>query len=149
PGPFEAPTPAELAGRFPQLEVLELIGQGGMGAVYKARQTKLDRIVALKVLPPEWGTDPAFAERFAREARALAKLNHPHIVAVHDFGEADGLFYLVMEYVDGVNLWQLLLDGQLPPEEALKIVPQICEALEYAHEEGIVHRDIKPENILL
>jgi tRNA A-37 threonylcarbamoyl transferase component Bud32 len=149
PGPFEAPTPAELASHFPQLEVLELIGQGGMGAVYKARQTKLDRVVALKVLPPEWGSDPAFAERFGREARTLAKLNHPHIVAVHDFGEAGGLCYLVMEYVDGPNLREVLQAGKLQPEQALAVIPQICEALQYAHEEGVVHRDIKPENILL
>jgi hypothetical protein len=92
PGAFTAPAPADLAAHFPQLEILELLGQGGMGAVYKARQIKLDRLVALKVLPAEWGRDPAFAERFAREARALARLNHPNIVAVHDFGEAGGHF---------------------------------------------------------
>ena len=149
PGAFTAPTPAELAPHFPQLEILELIGQGGMGAVYKARQTKLDRLVAVKILPPEWGRDPAFAERFGREARALARLNHPHIVAVHDFGETAGLYYLVMEFVDGVNLRQALQAGPLPPAQALAVVPQICDALQYAHEEGIVHRDIKPENILL
>jgi predicted Ser/Thr protein kinase len=147
--PFTAPTPADLAPRFPQLEILELLGQGGMGAVYKARQARLDRLVALKILPPEVAADPAFAERFVREARALARLSHPHIVAVHDFGEAGGLFYFLMEYVDGVNLRQLLQAGRLEPREALAIVPQLCEALQYAHEEGIVHRDIKPENILL
>jgi predicted Ser/Thr protein kinase len=149
PGAFVAPSPAELAGRFPQLAILELLGQGGMGAVYKARQLKLDRVVAVKLLPPEWGRDPAFAERFAREARALARLSHPNIVAVHDFGESDGLFYLVMEYVDGANLRHILQDGPLDPGRALAVVPQICDALQYAHEEGIVHRDIKPENILL
>jgi tRNA A-37 threonylcarbamoyl transferase component Bud32 len=144
-----APPPADLARHFPQLEILEFLGQGGMGAVYKARQPKLDRLVAVKVLPPEWGKDPAFAERFGREAKALARLNHPHIVAVHDFGESDGLFYLIMEYVDGANLRHVLQEGRLEPREALAIIPQICEALEYAHEEGIVHRDVKPENILL
>jgi tRNA A-37 threonylcarbamoyl transferase component Bud32 len=149
PAAFTAPTPAELTPHFPQLEILELIGQGGMGAVYKARQVKLDRLVALKVLPAEWGRDPEFAERFGREARALARLNHPHIVAVHDFGETDGLYYLVMEYVDGLNLRQLLESEGCRPTQALTIIPQICEALEYAHAEGIVHRDIKPENILL
>jgi tRNA A-37 threonylcarbamoyl transferase component Bud32 len=149
PAPFATPTPAELAGRFPQLEILELLGQGGMGAVYKARQRGLDRLVALKILPPEAGRDPAFAERFTREARALAKLSHANIVGVHDFGQADGLFYFVMEYVDGVNLRQALQGGQLQPAEALRIVPQICAALQFAHEEGVVHRDIKPENILL
>jgi serine/threonine protein kinase len=148
-GPSPAPLPADLASKFPGLEMLELLGQGGMGAVYKARQSKLDRIVAVKVLPQDWGKDSAFAERFAREAKALAKLNHPHIVAVHDFGESDGLFYLVMEYVDGANLRSILANGGLEPHEALAIVPQICDALQYAHEECIVHRDIKPENILL
>jgi len=147
--PTTAPAVADLAPLFPQLEILELIGQGGMGAVYKARQTKLDRLVAVKVLPAEWGQDPAFAERFAREARALARLSHSHIVAVHDFGETGGLFYLVMEFVDGMNLRQLLKRGPLEPAQALHVIPQICAALQYAHEEGIVHRDIKPENILL
>jgi tRNA A-37 threonylcarbamoyl transferase component Bud32 len=146
---FVPPEPAQLAEHFPQLEILELLGQGGMGAVYKARQKKLDRLVALKVLPPEWGSDPAFAERFAREARALARLSHPAIVAVHDFGEAGGLYYFIMEFVDGANLRQVLEANRLHPREALRIVPQICDALQYAHEEGIVHRDIKPENILL
>jgi predicted Ser/Thr protein kinase len=147
--PFTAPTPEELAKHFPQLEIIELLGQGGMGAVYKAREPGLDRLVALKILPPDAARDPAFAERFKREARALAKLNHPNIVAVHGLGEADGLFYFIMEHVDGVNLRELIRSGQCKPEEALKIVPQICEALQFAHDEGIVHRDIKPENILL
>src|SRR5262249_13987924 len=150
PGPgFVLLTPEDLAPHFPHLEVLELLGQGGMGMVYKARQPRLDRFVALKVLPPAAGQDPAFADRFAREARALAKLAHPRIVVVYDFGQSDGLFYLLMELVDGVNLRSLLRQGRLKPEEALRIVPQICEALEDAHEQGLVHRDIKPENILL
>jgi tRNA A-37 threonylcarbamoyl transferase component Bud32 len=147
--PFTPPEPAELAVDFPQLDILQLLGQGGMGAVYKARQKKLDRMVALKILPVETGRDPAFAERFAREARALARLNHPNIVSVHDFGEVHGLYYFVMEYVDGVNLRQLLETGRLSSAEALRIIPQLCDALQYAHEENIVHRDIKPENILL
>jgi predicted Ser/Thr protein kinase len=146
---FVAPQPHELAPLFPQLEILELLGQGGMGAVYQARQTKLDRLVALKILPPEVGQDPAFAERFAREARTLGRLSHPEIVAIHDFGQAGSLYYLVMEFVDGQNLRQLIQGGQLSPQEALAIVPKICEALQYAHDEGVVHRDIKPENILL
>jgi predicted Ser/Thr protein kinase len=146
---FEPPAVADLAGKFPQLEILELLGKGGMGAVYKARQRGLDRLVAVKVLPPEIGHDGAFAERFTREARALARLSHNHIVSVFDFGQADGLFYIVMEYVDGVNLRQTIQTGKLTPAEALAIVPQICEALQFAHDEGIVHRDIKPENILI
>jgi tRNA A-37 threonylcarbamoyl transferase component Bud32 len=148
-GPTPAPTVDELAPLLPQLELIELIGQGGMGAVYKARQPSLDRLVAVKVLPAEAGRDPAFAERFGREARALARLGHPNIVAIHDVGRAGDLYYLVMEYVDGVNLRQLLRDGHLRPAQALQIVPQLCDALQYAHEEGVVHRDIKPENILL
>src|SRR5262249_18237663 len=134
---------------FPQLEIMEVVGQGGMGAVYKARQPSLDRLVAVKVLPRQASQDPAFAERFTREARALARLSHPNIVAVHDVGKAGDFYYFVMEYVEGVNLRQLLRAGQLPPQQALQIVPQICDALQYAHEEGVVHRDIKPENILL
>jgi serine/threonine protein kinase len=148
-GAFTPPSVAELAAKFPQLDILELIGKGGMGAVYKARQRQLDRIVALKILPPGIGDDPAFAERFAREAKALAKLNHPGIVTIYDFGRADGLFYFFMEFVDGVNLRQLLHAGRVSPREALAIVPQICDALQFAHDLGIVHRDIKPENILL
>jgi hypothetical protein len=144
-----APPVEELAPLFPQLEILELIGQGGMGAVYKARQPSLDRFVAVKLLPAEAGRDPAFAERFGREARALARLSHPNVVAVHDVGRAGDFYYFVMEYVEGVNLRRLLREGRLPPEQALQIVPQICDALQYAHEEGVVHRDIKPENILL
>jgi predicted Ser/Thr protein kinase len=146
---FVPPTIAELAAKFPQLEILELIGKGGMGAVYKARQRQLDRVVALKILPPGIGDEPAFAERFAREAKALAKLNHPGIVTIYDFGRADGLFYFFMEFVDGVNLRQLLHAGRISSREALAIVPQICDALQFAHDQGIVHRDIKPENILL
>jgi serine/threonine protein kinase len=146
---FIPPAPEVLAGRLPQLEILELIGQGGMGAVYKARQTKLDRLVAVKILPPEVARDPAFAERFMREARSLARLNHSNIVTVYDFGEVDGLYFICMEYVDGKNVRQLLEADQFQPAQALKIVPQVCDALQYAHDEGIVHRDIKPENILL
>jgi len=148
-GGFVAPTPAELAPHFPKLEILELMGQGGMGAVYKAKQKGLDRVVALKILPPVAGRDAAFAERFTREARALARLNHPNIVTIHDFGQAGEYFHLLMEFVDGANLRQSIRARTLAPREALATVPQICEALQYAHDEGIVHRDIKPENILL
>jgi len=158
---FQPPGIAQLAPLFPQLDILELIGKGGMGAVYKARQKELDRIIALKILPPGIGDDPAFAGRFAREARALAKLNHPGIVTIYDFGRVNGfaaqpstlnpqpLYYFLMEFVDGVNLRQLLHAGRISPREALAIVPQICDALQFAHDQGIVHRDIKPENILL
>jgi tRNA A-37 threonylcarbamoyl transferase component Bud32 len=146
---FVPPSISELATLFPQLEILECLGRGGMGAVYKARQPRLDRFVALKILAPEKQSDPQFAERFEREARALARLNHPNIVTVFDFGEVSGRFYLLMEFVDGLTLRQLLQTGKMVPAEALNIVPKICEALQFAHEQGIVHRDIKPENILL
>jgi serine/threonine protein kinase len=140
---------ADVAKLFPQLEILECLGRGGMGAVYKARQPRLDRLVALKILSPEKQGNQKFAERFEREARALARLHHPNIVAVFDFGEVQGNFYLLMEFVDGLTLRQVLEDRQLSAGEALAIVPKICEALQYAHEQGIVHRDIKPENILM
>jgi predicted Ser/Thr protein kinase len=148
--PGFVPPPIETVAKlFPQLEILEFIGKGGMGAVYKARQSGLDRLVALKILPPRPGPDPGFAERFTREARALARLGHPNIVGVYDFGQVDGLHYFLMEYIDGLNLRQIEQAGRLTPPEALRIIPQICEALQFAHEEGIVHRDIKPENVLL
>lgn len=147
---FAPPPVEEISDSFPQLKVLEFIGQGGMGAVYKAKQTQLDRVVALKILPPDIGEDKAFAERFSREAKAMAKLSHPGIVTIHDFGQTDtGLFYFVMEFVDGINLGELTRRRQVSPKEAMRIVPQICDALQYAHDHGIVHRDIKPENILL
>ncbi len=166
PSSFVPPSVSDLALLFPQLEILELIGKGGMGAVYKARQKQLDRIVALKILPPGIGNDPAFAERFTREAKALAKLNHPGIVTLYEFGRADlpvnpnvgtaqqrspacQTYFFLMEFVDGVTLRQLLHTGRISPREALAIVPQICDALQFAHDHGIVHRDIKPENILL
>ncbi|MFN0126649.1 MAG: serine/threonine-protein kinase [Verrucomicrobiales bacterium] len=150
PLPSKTPmTPEELAPHFPQLEIGECLGRGGMGVVYKARQKSLNRAVALKLLAPERADDAGFADRFAKEAQALAALNHPNIVAVHDFGEAGGFYYLLMEYVDGVNLRQLLQSRRLTPQEALSIVPPICDALQCAHARGIVHRDIKPENLLL
>lgn len=155
-------TPEFIAPCFPQLEVLGLLGQGGMGTVFKARQRKLDRMVAVKIIRPETASDPAFAERFMREARTLARLNHPSIVAVHDFGEVnlpeirtdskasgETLFYFIMEYVEGANLRQLMQSGPISPELTLGVMQQVCDALQYAHEEGVVHRDIKPENVML
>jgi tRNA A-37 threonylcarbamoyl transferase component Bud32 len=146
---WEPPTLAELAPHFPELVFEELVGRGGMGAVYRARQARLGRTIALKVLPPELARDPEFEERFLREARALAALQHPRILTVHDFGERGGLYYLVTEFVEGMNLRQLMQMGELSPTEALRITPQICEALQYAHDHGVVHRDIKPENVLI
>lgn len=200
------PSVEELAGLFPELEILEFIGRGGMGAVYKVRQKELNRTAALKILPPEIERDESlskslpkslsknFAQRFTREAQAMARLNHPNIVTIYDFGSTkthgdshreppptgggingqgdspektpasqrglpDGetrtrdtsspLYYFLMEYVDGLSLRQVLDAGGVEAKEALAIVPQICDALQYAHDNGIVHRDIKPENILL
>ncbi|MBX3746662.1 MAG: serine/threonine protein kinase [Verrucomicrobiae bacterium] len=143
------PDMEQVSAAFPQWEMVECIGAGGMGAVFKARQPKLDRWVALKLLPEALAEDPEFTERFEREARTLARLGHPGIVTVHDFGKAGGFHYLVMEYVDGVNLRQAMRTGRFTPAQALGMVPRICEALQYAHDAGVTHRDIKPENILL
>ncbi len=149
PPKFAVPDVEELEPLFPQFSQFELLGVGGMGAVYRARQNSLDRTIALKLLPRESGADPAFAERFAREARALAKLAHPHIVGMHDFGETGGYYYFVMEFVEGVTLRDAIRRKSLTPTEALRVVTDICGALQFAHDQGIVHRDIKPENILL
>ena len=145
----DLPSLEEIAAAFPELEILDLIGHGGMSAVFKARQPKLDRIVALKVLPKSLAATPGFPERFTREGRVLARLSHPSIVAVHDFGESGGFCFLIMEYVDGVNLRQAMRAGRFTPEQALNIIPAICDALQFAHTQGVLHRDIKPENILL
>ena len=155
-------TPESIAPCFPQLEILEVLGQGGMGTVFKARQLKLDRLVAVKIIRPETASDPAFAERFMREAKTLARLNHPGIVSVHDFGDVNlwdhsagsktsggTLFFFIMEYVEGANLRQLMQSAPISPSLTLGIIQQVCDALQYAHEEGVVHRDIKPENIML
>ncbi|TWT42795.1 Serine/threonine-protein kinase PknB [Thalassoglobus neptunius] len=157
-GRFRLPELAALASRFPDLEIEDLLGQGGMGAVYRAKQIRLDRQVALKIIRPDSADDPSFAKRFEREARTLARLNHPNIVAIYDFGDVtltgdDGaqqtLYYFLMEYVAGANMRQLMQGGELNATRSLSIVSQICDALQYAHDEGIVHRDIKPENILV
>jgi predicted Ser/Thr protein kinase len=147
--PRDLPSLAEIAAAFPDLEILDLIGHGGMSAVFRARQPRLDRMVALKVLPKSLAATPGFAERFTREGRVLARLSHPNIVTVHDFGESGGFCFLIMEYVDGVNLRQAMRAGRFTPEQALNIIPVMCEALQYAHSQGVLHRDIKPENILL
>ena len=135
--------------QFPGLEISDLLGEGGMGMVFKACQTSLDREVALKVIKTNHKHREAFENRFTREAKALASLNHPNIVTVHDFGKTDDYFFLMMEFVDGINLRELLAGQKISPREALEIIPQICDALQYAHEKGVVHRDIKPENILV
>jgi serine/threonine-protein kinase len=138
-----------LSERFPKLHILELIGAGGMGAVYKARQKGLDRVVAIKILPEEFGCDVTFALRFTREARTLARLNHPNIVSVYEFGHVEDTYYFLMEYVEGSTLREVVSAKQLAPDAALAIVPHLCDALQYAHDQGVIHRDIKPENILI
>jgi len=156
--PQVPPNIALIQQAFPQLEIISQLGHGGMGEVFKARQVHLDRYVAVKILSSDLAERPAFAKRFAREGKILAKLNHPNIVSVFDFGQAtvdlpDGKklswFYLILEFVDGVNLRQAMLDKSITPNQAVAIIPQICSALQYAHNEGVLHRDIKPENILL
>jgi len=142
------PSVEELAGRFPQLEIIELLGQSGTGVIYKARQLGRNRLVALKILTQKSARDPTIA-RFLREAHIMACVAHPGIVAVYQVGQCEGLHYFMMEFVDGVTLRHLLRERKLKPEEAVKIVPQICEALQYVHDHGVVHRDIKPENLLI
>lgn len=152
PPAFVPLAPTELDAKLgPQIEVIELIGHGGMGAVYKARQTRLNRLVALKVLPPLEKRDGwDFHERFQMEARAMAKLDHPGIVTIHDFGETeDNMLYFIMEYVDGEDLHRLIQDGQLSVEHVLSWIPQLADALEYAHQKGMVHRDVKPANLMI
>jgi len=146
---WKTPTLAEIASAFPGLEVLGHLGTGGMGCVYRVRERDSGRISALKVLPRELAADPAFVERFEREARTLARLRHPHIVGVHGFGQAGGFCFLLMEFVDGANLRQALRSGRFTPQQALALIPPICEALQAAHALGVLHRDIKPENLLL
>lgn len=148
--PWEPPTPEELAALLPQYRIESLLGHGGMGAVYKGTQAALDRPVAIKLLPAELAADADFIARFQREARTLAKLQHSSIVAVYDFGQTSaGHLYFVMEYVDGTDLQHILKGPGLKPEQAFVLIGQICEALHYAHQQGVIHRDIKPANILI
>ncbi len=144
------PSLEELAGLLPQYEFHQVIGIGGMGAVYLARQPNLERWVALKVLPVAAATIPEDADRFNTEARAMARLSHPHIVAVYDFGQTEaGHLYLAMEYVEGADLHWRTRAGEITPDRARAVIGQLCEALQYAHDHGLVHRDIKPANILI
>jgi len=135
--------------RLGPYEILSAIGAGGMGEVYKARDTRLDRIVAIKVLPTHLADQSELRERFDREARTIASLNHPHICTLHDIGHQDGIDYLVMEYLEGQTLAQRLQKGALPPEQVLEYAIEISDALDKAHRKGVTHRDLKPGNIML
>jgi serine/threonine protein kinase len=130
-------------------EIQALVGAGGMGEVYKARDTRLDRSVAIKVLPAHLAADRDRFQRFEREARAVARLDHPHIGALYDVGEASGLHFLVMQYLEGETLAARLAKGPLPLEQVLRYAIEIADALAHAHRRGIVHRDLKPGNIFL
>ena len=146
---FEPLTEAELSELLPNYEIVALIDRGGMGAVYKAVQLNLDRTVAIKLLPMEVAVDPEFETRFSREARTMAKLEHPNIVRIYDFGDIEGQFYFVMEYVEGSDLMRHIREGDLEVDEVCDIACKLCDALQYAHERGIVHRDLKPANVLV
>jgi serine/threonine-protein kinase len=156
-GPAPATAPGELGdGTFvakpssvPGYELCELLGRGGMGEVWRAKQLSLGRFVAMKILAKNLSDDPEFVTRFDKEAAALAALSHPNIVQIIDRGASEGTYFFAMELVDGASLRDLMAGGRIPPAEALRIVAQICLAMDYAHERGVIHRDLKPENILL
>lgn len=149
PAAFEAPDIEEVARLFPNYSILRLIACGGMGAVYEATQTSLDRQIAVKILPREFSGDEAFRQGFEAEAKAMAKLNHPNLIGVYDFGEADGMLYIVMEYVAGNSLFASANGERIEQSVALSLIEGVCHGLANAHSHGILHRDIKPSNILL
>jgi serine/threonine protein kinase len=130
-------------------EIVTLLGAGGMGEVYRARDVRLERTVAIKILPADLSSDPARKQRFEREAKTISSLNHPHICTLHDVGSQDGIDFLVMECVEGETLAKRLEKGPLPLDQALKYGTQIADALDKAHRCGVVHRDLKPGNIML
>src|ERR1700719_2332920 len=152
-----APAPALPPGEFSpgtvlgdRYEILALLGQGGMGAVYKARDTELDRLVALQIIRPELTTNPEILKRFKQELILARQVTHRNVIRIFDLGQADGFKFITMEYLEGQDLRAILKKkGKLPPDEAARIVLQICRALEVAHGEGVIHRDLKPPNIML
>ncbi len=147
--PFAAPDPSELASLFPGYAVESLIACGGMGAVYHARQIALDREVAIKILPQEFSSDEAFRDGFAAEAKAMARLNHPNLIGVYDFGEKAGMLYIIMEFVAGQSLYHAAYQTAVEPREAARLMTEICSGIAEAHRAGILHRDLKPANVLL
>src|SRR3979411_2973101 len=130
-------------------EIQSPLGAGGMGEVYRARDTRLDRTVAVKILPAHLSSNPTLRQRFEQEARAISSLNHPHICALYDVGHQDGADFLVMEYLEGETVAKLLEKGPLPLAQILKYGIGIADALDKAHRQGIVHRDLKPGNIMI
>ena len=146
---FQAPSLEELTPLLPSYTLETFIAQGGMGAVYQARQKSLDRPVAIKILPREFGSDPAFRESFSAEAKAMARLNHPNLIGVYDFGDIDGMLFLVMEIVHGKSLYHSCYGKTIHHKQASELIIAICEGIDHAHEADILHRDIKPSNILL
>src|SRR5438552_18045796 len=141
--------PLESGAKFGPYEIVGLIGGGGMGEVYKARDLRLNRTVASKVLRPEFADRQGWKQRFAREAQTIASLNHPHICTLHDIGDHNGTAYLVMEYLEGETLAERLARGPLPTEDFFRIAIEICDALEQAHKGEVVHRDLKPSNVMI
>jgi serine/threonine protein kinase len=135
--------------RLGPYEIASHLGAGGMGEVYKARDTRLERTVAIKILPAAVADDPQRREGFRREARAISSLTHPHICTLYDVGEQNGVDFLVMEHLTGETLWQRLLRGALPIEDVLRIGAQLADGLDAAHRQGLVHRDLKPANVML
>ncbi|HTG61535.1 MAG TPA: serine/threonine-protein kinase, partial [Terriglobia bacterium] len=135
--------------RLGPYEIVAPLGAGGMGEVYRARDTRLERDVAIKVLPQHLASNPQFKQRFEREARTISSLNHPHICTLHDIGRADEIDYLVMEYLEGETLARRLEKGALPTEQVLRYGMEVADALDKAHRRGVVHRDLKPGNIML
>src|SRR5215471_7687185 len=138
-----------LGTRLGPYEILAPLGAGGMGEVYKARDTRLERTVAIKVLPQALSSSPEVRQRFEREAKTISILSHPHICAVYDVGNQDGVEYLVMEYLEGQTLAERLAKGPLAPEQAIRFGFEMTDALDCAHRQGIVHRDLKPGNVML
>ena len=141
--------PLEAGAKLGPYEIVSAIEAGGMGEVYKARDTRLDRTVAIKVLPEHVASDPDLKQRFEREAKTISSLNHPHICTLHDIGSQDGIDFLVMEYLDGETLAQRLEKGARPLDQALQVAIEIADALDEAHRQGITHRDLKQGNIML
>ena len=135
--------------RLGPYEIISAIGAGGMGEVYRAKDTRLDRTVAVKVLPSHLSSDPELKQRMEREARAISALQHPNICTLHDIGTQDGTDFLVMEFLEGQTLSERLAKGPLPLDQVLKIGSEIAQALDKAHRRGIIHRDLKPANIML